>query len=502
MVNDNYNVAIYKTNCYQYPDSQQYFRPSEMYPEYPFKDEEISMIQNECYHAVREALCLLGLDKENFGTSEWNPFGSFISPGQTVLIKPNLVMDRNISGEGTACLYTQPAVVAPVIDYVIIALKGQGKIIVGDAPMQECKFDVLKKESGYDKLISFYQNKGIDVEMIDFRELTSIVENGVHKVTINKNAQGKVIDLAEESEFFGTPDSEMKKMRITNYDPNILVQHHTDRINEYYISEYVLKADVIINMPKPKSHRKAGATISLKNFVGINVRKEYLPHHTIGSVTEGGDEYLRKSFIHRCRSKLIDRKNKLSAKEAYTWVQLYRKFIKACSLLMKLGDNAYSEGSWYGNHTISKTIADLNKIVVYADKNGQLQAQPQRKIFIIADMIVSGEKEGPVCPSPKNVGIIAAGSNPVIFDTAVSSLMGFDYRKIPAIMKAQNVRGKYQLVNMDKGEPFFVSNDPNLNATKLSNLRAEDTFCFIPSNGWRGHIEIGKEAEKRENRID
>lgn len=485
-------VAVYKTNCYSYPDGQQYFRPSVDYPEYPFKDDVLSPVHNECYHAVRETLGLLGLDKEHFGTFEWNPFGSLISPGQTVLIKPNLVMDRNISGAGEACLYTQPAVVAPVIDYVCIALKDSGKIIVGDAPMQECRFDILKSESGYDNLIKFYQNKGIDIEMVDFRELTSIVENGVHKSIINPNAHGTVIDLAEESEFYGTLDSEMNKMRITNYDPRLLASHHTGKVNEYYVSDYILKSDVVINMPKPKSHRKAGATISLKNFVGINVRKEYLPHHTIGSLAEGGDEYLNKSTIHKCRTKLIDIKNELSAEEAYTRARLCRIPIKACSLLLRLGNNKYSEGSWYGNHTISRTISDLNKIVLYADKNGRMQSDPQRKIFIIADMIVSGEKEGPVCPSPKNVGIIAAGVNPVAFDMAISSMMGFDHKKIPAIVKAQEVKGKYKLIDINEGEPLLVSNEINLNKKKLSDIKIKDTFHFIPSNGWKGHIELGK----------
>ena len=51
-------------------------------------------------------------------------------------------------------------------------------------------------------------------------------------------------------------------------------------------------------MPKPKCHRKAGMTSALKNFVGANVRKEFLPHHTMGSIKEGGDEYFVTSKIH------------------------------------------------------------------------------------------------------------------------------------------------------------------------------------------------------------
>ena len=32
-------------------------------------------------------------------------------------------MDYNPTGEGVECLYTQPSIVAAIVDYVIIALK-------------------------------------------------------------------------------------------------------------------------------------------------------------------------------------------------------------------------------------------------------------------------------------------------------------------------------------------------------------------------------------------
>ena len=88
-------------------------------------------------------------------------------------------------------------------------------------------------------------------------------------------------------------------MRITNYDPAYLKQHHNADKHEYFINSDVLNADVVINMPKPKTHRKAGVTISMKNLVGINCRKEYLPHHTNGSKEEGGDEYLHRSYLKK-----------------------------------------------------------------------------------------------------------------------------------------------------------------------------------------------------------
>ena len=81
--------------------------------------------------------------------------------------------------------------------------------------------------------------------------------------------------MGMESEFSSEDSGTLEKLRITNYDPAILKQHHTENKHEYYISDYLLNADCVINMPKPKSHRKAGVTIALKNLIGINVRKEF-----------------------------------------------------------------------------------------------------------------------------------------------------------------------------------------------------------------------------------
>lgn len=485
MIN-NFDVCLIQTEK-KYPSQKSKWRASEKYPEYPF--EEISEETNDVYWAVRESFVKLGMDSEHVGSSDWNPLGELITPGDNVLLKPNLVMDVNRNkGQGEECLYTQPSVVAAVVDYVVIALKGKGKIIIGDAPMQECVFDNIVK-AGYGELVDFYKSKGVDIELVDFRELTSVQKNGVHVASISTSAKGKVIDLGSESEFYKADKNSFDNFRITNYDPRIMPTHHNAEKNEYYISDYILQADVIINLPKPKTHRKAGVTISLKNFVGANVRKEYLPHHTMGSVEENGDEYLKKSTIHGIRSRLLDKKNENEADKKYNIARCYGVLIKCCSLLMSLtGQSKYFEGSWYGNNTISRTITDINKIVFYADKNGKLCDRQQRKMLIVADMIVSGEEEGPVFPTAKPVGIIATGYNPVCFDNAIATVMGFDPQKIPTICVAKELDSKYSAFAF---EPVtFCSNDEKYDKKATSELNKKHMLNFKPTSGWKGHIEI------------
>ena len=488
-VMENELISIIDTEA-SYPTSEFSFRPDTKYPEYAY--EEIAPTKNTVYSAVRDSFRRLCLDEKNYGTRNWNPLGEIIHPGDSVLIKPNLVMDVNgLIDQGTECLYTHASVVAPVIDYVLIALNGTGKIIIGDAPMQECVFETLLKEGGYGKLVDYYKSKRIQIDIVDFRELTSIVKNGVHIQSINPNSSGTIIDLAHYSEFAGISKGVISRTRITNYDPRILKEHHDSVKNEYYISNYVLAADVIINMPKPKSHRKAGATIALKNFVGVNVRKEFLPHHTMGSKEEGGDEYLKKDKVHFLRSKLLDKRNMLEAERHYTLARLYRIAVRLCLLVMQLrGTDKYQEGSWYGNNTISKTISDLNKIVFYADKSGRMQDKPQRRMIIIADMIISGEKEGPVYPTAKPVGIIACGFNPVSFDRAVSTLMGFNPELIPTIKTAEAIFRKFKLAS-DK-PILIVSNKNEYDNRRIEEIDRNDLLNFEPSSGWKGHLEFEK----------
>ena len=480
-------VSIVRTAKAEYPSVGTLFRPSVFYPEYPF--DEIAETENLVYDAVREGLFLQGYDVENYGKKTWNPLGKVIKPGDRVLIKPNLVMDKNPLNGDTECLYTQPSVVACIVDYVIIALGRSGEIVIGDAPMQECDFQNLLKTSGYEQLIKYYRDKGYNISAVDFRELTSKVVDGVHMSMVSDDAEGKVINLGEDSEFYGISPEKLNEMRITNYDPKILPLHHNGETHEYYISDYVLKSDVIINMPKPKSHRKAGATISLKNFVGVNIRKEYLPHHTKGSVVEGGDEYDKKSVIHALRSKLYDKKNWYEAKKEYRKAKLLKYVIRVCSVGLKLQKNKYAEGSWYGNNTISKTVSDINKIVYYANKEGILQESMQRKVIIVADMIKAGEGEGPVLPTTKECGIIAIGSNPVCFDEVISGIMGFDFEKIPTIVNARSVRGKYPIVEQQL-IGLTRSNVVELDGKKVEDIKKGFHFRFCPTSGWKGHIEI------------
>lgn len=478
------NIVLVKTENYFYPEK---FIPRENASDF-FDDAAVD--SDFIYEMVKKGFFLMGMDRSNYNKKEWNPLKDLIRPGDCVLIKPNLVMheNRNMAG-GQWCLYTQPDVVAAVIHYVIIALQGKGDIIIGDAPMQSCDFDALIKNSGYQKMVRYYkkllEQTDVSISLVDFRGLRSTMVEGVIQ-SQETNEKGIVVEMGKESEFLGEKQSFFDNIRITNYDPQILKEHHSTDKNEYCVSQYILDADVIINMPKPKTHRKAGITASLKNIVGISSRKEYLPHHTNGAIIEGGDEYLYKNIVKRKLDHVLDRRNyyQQTAKD-YNKAKRLGRYASVLSKFGKLfSKDHYYEGSWYGNDTISRTIVDLNKIIFYADKNGILQQQKQRKYLIIADMIVAGEKEGPLEPSPKNVGLIVMGQDPVCFDETIAKMMGAKEGKIPTLVRARSPKGVLRLTS-DGSRPFLISNDIRWNNKHLSDLKSDELLYFKPTSGWK-----------------
>lgn len=452
---------------------------------YPQKNNLLEY-SGEIYSMIENGFKLLNMDKKNTDTSDWNPLNEIIKPGDYVLIKPNMVLERNMGNNGEDCLYTNPSIVKCIIDYAVKALDGSGRIVVADAPVQQCNFDKLIEESGYKDLINYYKNNNINIELKDMRGLISTKENG-NLIQKKINSPGKVINLGTNSEHYEEKDD--NRVRITNYDPSELLKHHCGKTHEYYISDELLKADVVINIPKPKSHRKAGITIAMKNFVGVNVRKEFLPHHKYGSKRNGGDEYKSNSILLRISSRLIDLSNNNLSKNRKN-KKIFSKIARVISGFDKrfISRDKTREGSWYGNDTIWRTIADINKIVYFADKNGNMKNNIQRKVFNIADMIIVGEKEGPLLPSPKYFGTIVMGEDIYQFDLVCATLLGIDKNKVPLYKNITKIK-KYKYFD-DSDKYMIKSNCKEYNDKLYNEILKDNTANIIPSEGWKGHIEL------------
>ena len=83
------NIGIYRQERPSYSEKKPYFPPA-IFEEYPFNDRSTDK-NNYAYSSLRNLLKLLELDSENFGKKSWNPFGSFIKPGDNGIREKNQV---------------------------------------------------------------------------------------------------------------------------------------------------------------------------------------------------------------------------------------------------------------------------------------------------------------------------------------------------------------------------------------------------------------------------
>lgn len=474
-----------------YPSSQNNYNPDTAYPEYIWSSSDISMGKNHIYEMVRNCLIGLKMDANNFNSKKWNPFGELIKKGDTVVIKPNWVMDhnknKNVTENSLECLITHPSVLRAITDYCLIALNGTGKLIIGDAPMQGCDLEKLIEVSGYKELFAFYNQRSIDIHPTDFRQYSTIVEKNEVLVGRKYNSsEALTIELNERSRL-NSSDSIKKQYKVSDYNGKITNKYHHNGNHTYLINKDVLSADVLINLCKPKCHRLAGITAGLKNIVGITFDKACLPHRTVGSKQQGGDEYLYNSFLKKIIGRVLNKKvvfeeqhkNRLSLVMRYTYGLLYY-------LMKSVSKDKYLIGSWHGNDTIWRTVLDLYHILLYADKTGVMHETMQRRVFTLADMIISGERNGPVSPEPKKLGIIIAGYDAVMMDRLVCEIMGFDYTKIPSVYNAVN---DFRLIQKGKENYIFCSNILEYNNKKIDELHFPEKWKFKPYDSWKGFIE-------------
>jgi uncharacterized protein (DUF362 family) len=455
------------------------FHPSRAYPEY---QGIIGAEENPVYEGVRQLFIDLGLDEENIDTPQWNPLGELIRPNQQVLLKPNIVLHKNYAGHSIDAVITHGSVIRAVADYALKALQGTGRLIIGDAPIQECKFERANQVSGLNRVVEFYKEQNLPVELHDFRLVTSEDSLTGTRTRLAGDPSGySYVNLSVKSEHQAAND--YSKFRVTNYDPLFMQNHHNHNKHEYIVANSVLKSDVIISIPKLKTHRKAGISISMKNLVGINGHKDCLPHHKKSSKEEGGDEYLFKSKLKEWATLLAEFEDTQKSELIRFFTKIPSRLIYEIAKLISTDE--YFEGSWWGNDTIWRTVIDLNKLLFYWNlERNELDTKQQISFMTIVDGVISGEGEGPIKPTPKPIGLLIGGFNPVATDIVGARLMGFDWKKIPLL-----VNGIDRLANFPAEAITVISSREQLRG-KIVDNSLEKFFEFNSPQGWKGYIEL------------
>ena len=470
-----------KRECYNYPTDEAFFSPHIKYPEYPFSVDTISSQPNEVYDMIRNSLYGLGLDAENFGNGNWNPLGYYVKQGAKILIKPNWVNHVNPVG-GLDCTVTHPSIIRCIVDYCVIA--GANIIEIGDAPIQSCKFDFLMEQFGYNILFDFLRKKGINILVTDFR--VKITKRILKRILLQKKNpnidKDKLIefDLKEHS-FFSNIDKQ--RYRIGDYDDHLLNLRHNNNSHKYLLHKSGFESDLIINLPKPKTHRFAGITAAQKNFIGICSDKEYLPHYRIGAPDFGGDETDKSTVFGKIISELNQRRYKAVGNQNIPLQLFYGGIQYVVYGLKKIFFNdQYINGLWHGNDTIWRTTLDINLILRYGNIDGSINFNSlPRNILSIGDLIIGGENAGPIKSSPKPMGVILLSDNCAIFDYVFCKMIKFDYNQIPTVKNSicNNLLFNYSL---DKHK--VKSNVDFFNNVSLNDIIFPDEWGFIPNPMW------------------
>ena len=220
--------------------------------------------------------------------------------GRRVLLKPNLV-----EYERDTVINTHPAVIGAAIEAFLKL--GAKEVKVGEGPGHRRDTDGLLLASGLYPFLKDTKTQFVDLNLDDMRRMPL------------------------QSNFMG--------------------------IDSLYFADTVLEADLLVSMPKLKTHHWAGMTLSMKNLFG-----------TVPGVKYGWP----KNFLH-----------------------------------------------WHG---INESIVDINSTI--------------RSHFAIVDGIVGMEGNGPIQGTPKPVGVLVFGDDPVAVDATCARVAGLNPERIGYIQTA------------------------------------------------------------------
>lgn len=447
---------------------------------------------NPVYALVRSLFRAMGLDAARYGTAAWNPLGDILKPGQRVTVKPNLVYHEHYTGGQLHWVVTDPRIIRAVCDYVFLAIGPEGELILGDAPLQSANWELICERLRLVDLPDFYLRHGYKLILRDFRTLQTVNVRGLkcRPRQLPGDPLGyRAVDFGAASLHAGR---DWERFRVTNYDPQTMRAHHNAARHEYLIAGSVLESSAVINLPKLKTHRKSGLTGPLKNMVGINGCKDWLPHHSTGSVPSGGDEYNGDSAWKKLSSWLVEREEtapsaieKLSCNAARRVIQRTGSAVSA--------DRSW-EGSWFGNDTLWRTILDLNRAAIYADASGVLRDIPQRRILTITDAILAGEGEGPMAPEPVPTACLFAAHHPLAAEMAAVRLAGWPEQGMRLLHGAQGL-AEYPLDPFHPAQLQFQSFDSET-------LHPAQFTDFVrplrPTEGWAPLLESAPFAAAEE----
>lgn len=427
---------------------------SSVYPNKALRNVEVL---SRCY-AVDSIYCILQdiIKKSGYDFAKYTD--------SKVLVKPNWVTHYHKSADAI-CLTTHPNFILALLK-ILMSYKPK-EIILGDAPIQGCKWDELITKDFVETVETMSNASSVPIRIIDFRRTLFSRENNLVDRNSRDISNYCIFDLASNS-FLEPITSDKPTFRVTNYNPDRLALSHHKGKHLYCIAKEVFDVDYIIALPKAKTHQKTGITNALKLIVGVNGDKDFLPHHRVGGTGFGGDCYPGKNLIRRASECILDQANRLIGK------MMYKPLSKVSRILWRLSfpaDVHHLAAAWYGNDTTWRMVMDLNVIAKYGKKDGTISEEQQRSILYICDGIIAGQGDGPLNPDPLPLGIVMISENAAQMDRALVAQMGFDLNMIPLVNES---------LKLENSDCLFYYNGEPVTLKEI----AENGLQTIPPAGW------------------
>ena len=414
-----------------------------------------------------------------------------VEPGQWVIIKPNLVKEsKETDPNEWKSVITSPALIRAVAERVCEQLGSTGRLSICDAPQTDSSFSRIAQLLGLHELATeLHKRYGTRVEIIDLRNEEWTNEGGVivkrEKLTGDPNGT-VAFNLSSDSLFYQHPGE--GRFYGADYDFESLNKHHRGDTHEYLICATPVLADVFICLPKLKTHKKTGVTLSVKNLVGINADKNWLPHHTFGSPAQRGDEYPDVSLKRKIETWGSKSVKKLALNLPVAGPAMARFLRNRGAEVFGSGNNTIRSGNWHGNDTTWRMAIDLNRCLLYGNADGTLRKDNPKRYYTVVDGGIGMEGSGPMQGDPKPCGIYLAGTDPITVDAVAATMMGFDWQKLPVIREGFTIN-TLPVCDSRPDDIRIVSEEPAWNGT-LSELQQQKHFDFKPHFGWKGHIEL------------
>jgi uncharacterized protein (DUF362 family) len=412
---------------------------------------------------------------------------SYGDPSHLIVIKPNWVQD---SHEHELDLWvpviTHPGVLVAVAEEVAEMMGGRGTIALCDSPITYADFEAVIARGGLTGEIDRIRTRWpeLALELLDLRR-----EIWIRKEEVVVSREPNVpdprgytrLDLGRDSLFYDFRGE--GRYYGADYDFHVVNEHHRGDVQEYLLAGTPMACDLFINVPKLKTHKKTGITCCLKNLVGINGDKNWLPHHTEGSPENGGDEYPARKMVNRMETALkkIGSTTALRVPGLGTW--LYRKVRNTGKKLLGDSEVTIRNGDWCGNDTTWRMALDLNRALLYGNHDGTWrEAEAAKKYLAFVDGIEGGQGSGPICPEPADSRVLLFGDDPAVVDAVAARLIGFDPWALPIVRGAFEAN-RWPIASCERDE--ITVKDGRVGETiPLGEVRPAIEGGFEPHFGW------------------